>query len=288
MTAPLRQATRENRGVARRRELASFLRAARERVKPAEHGLAVGARRRAPGLLREEVAQLAAISCSWYSWLEQGRPIQVSGQVLGAVADVLRLSPAERDHVYSLAGHLPPGVAEDGSGPESHADRALRRMVHQLPEAPAYLVDDRWNIVEWNEAATAVFGAPLDTVPEPDRNALRFALLGTHAPMRFTDPVHSAHLHVAQFRADTAGLVGDPAFEEQVEALARDSALFRALWPLREVHRRATGPMTYCHQVLGPLRFDFVATTSGPDARLRMHAFLPVHTDSTPLMTRTR
>lgn len=275
MTAPAREVAPEDRSAARRRELASFLRAARERVKPAEHGLAAGARRRAPGLLREEVAQLASISCSWYSWLEQGRHIQVSEQVLAAVADVLRLSPAERDHAFALAGHLPPGVADVRSGADSPADRALRRMVHQLPEAPAYLIDRRWNILEWNEAATAVFGVPLDEVPVRERNALRFALLGTHAPLRFVDPVGSAHLHIAQFRADTATLIGDPAFEDQVEALAHDSALFRELWPLREVHRRATGSIGYRHEVLGPLRFDFVSTTVEPHSHLRLHAFLP-------------
>jgi transcriptional regulator with XRE-family HTH domain len=259
------------RGEARRRELAAFLRTARERVKPAEHGLAVGARRRAPGLLREEVAQLAAISCSWYSWLEQGRPMQVSEQVLASVTDVLPLTPEERDHVFELAGYTP-NLREVTDSAE---DRALRRMIHQLPDAPAYLLDRRWNIVDWNEAATAIFGLPLDEVPPEDRNALRFALLGKHAPLRFVDPVRAAHLHVARFRADTAGLIGDPAFEEQVEGLLRDSSLFRALWPLREVHRRSAGSIAYRHDVLGALRFDFVAITIDNGTALRMHTFVP-------------
>ncbi|WP_224391143.1 helix-turn-helix transcriptional regulator [Pseudonocardia sp. ICBG1293] len=270
---------RERRSAARRKELSSFLRAARERVKPAEHGLAVGARRRAPGLLREEVAQLAAISSSWYSWLEQGRHIQVSGQVLASVADVLRLSPAERDHVFVLAGHTPPGAAQARGSADSVADRALRRMVHQLRDAPAYLVDARWDIVEWNEAATVLFGLPLHEVPRAERNALRFALLGTHAPLRFLDPVGSAHVHVARFRADTTALIGEPEFEEQIESLLRDSSLFRRLWPLREVHRRGPGPLSYRHDALGPLRFDFVPTTADHGSGLRLHSFLPVRAD---------
>ncbi|WP_345382649.1 PAS domain-containing protein [Pseudonocardia yuanmonensis] len=174
--------------------------------------------------------------------------------------------------MFALAGHPPP---DPGPCPDSAEDRALRRMIHQLPDAPAYLVDRRWNIVDWNEAAAALFGTPLDEVPVEDRNALRFALLGRHAPLRFVDPVRSAHLHVAQFRADTALLIGDPEFEAQVEDLLRDSALFRALWPLREVHRRSAGSIAYRHDVLGPLRFDFVATTVDHGASLRMHTFLP-------------
>lgn len=271
MSVPLEASRHRNRQAAQRRELGQFLRAARERTKPCDLGLAVGARRRAPGLLREEVAQLAAISCSWYAWLEQGRMIHVSEQVLGAVAGALQLSEAERDHLFELAGHTPPTSAPGWSA----EDQALRRMLHQLQDAPAYLVDRRWNIVDWNEAATALFEMPLDAVPSGERNALRFALLGRHAPLRFTDPHASAHIHVAQFRADTASLIGEPEFEEQIEGLLRDSSLFRMLWPLREVRRWPFGAMHYRHRTLGDLRFDFVATQIGDGAALRMHTFLP-------------
>jgi transcriptional regulator with XRE-family HTH domain len=271
MPAPVAEQRRADRHAAQRLELGRFLRAVRERTKPAELGLAVGARRRAPGLLREEVAQLAAISCSWYSWLEQGRMIQVSEQVLAAVAGALRLSPAERDHLFQLAGHQ----ASVGSTGWSVEDQGLRRMLHQLTDAPAYLVDRQWNFVDWNEAATALFEMPLDAVPPPERNALRFALLGGDTPLRFTDPMAAAHLHVAQFRSDTAALIGDPAFEAQVDGLLGDSALFRTLWPLREVRRRPVGAMHYHHRTHGDLRFDFMATQIGDGAVLRLHTFLP-------------
>ncbi|NKQ56955.1 helix-turn-helix domain-containing protein [Amycolatopsis sp. K13G38] len=272
MTVAVAPKPRDTKLVAQRRELARFLRTARERVKPAELGLAVGARRRAPGLLREEVAQLASISCSWYSWLEQGRPIQVSESVLASVAAALRLSAAERDHMFRLAGHAPPGSGADGG---SSDEQCLRRMLHQLRDAPAYLIDRRWNILDWNEAAGMLFGLPLEEVPPEERNALRFALLGNHAPLRFADPVAAAHFNVAHFRADTAALVGDPAFERQVEQLQCDSALFRLMWPLHEVRRRPVGVLHYRHRSMGPLRFDFVATQTGDDAALRLHTFLP-------------
>jgi transcriptional regulator with XRE-family HTH domain len=265
------------RATAQRRELARFLRAARERVKPQDLGLLVGARRRAPGLLREEVAQLAAISCSWYSWLEQGRPIQVSEQVLDAVARALRLSDAERDHLYRLAQHPPPADPTPPDPPAGGAaeDPGLRRMLHQLQDAPAYVIDRRWNILDWNEAATALFELPLDAVPDIERNALRFALLGRDLPLHFLEPAAAAAAHVAQFRADTAELIGDPLFEEQLEALAHDSTLFRRLWPRHEVSRRPTGALRYQHRTHGRLRFDFVATQAGADGALRLHAFLP-------------
>jgi transcriptional regulator with XRE-family HTH domain len=272
MSAPVVQQRRSGDQVcAQRRELGHFLRTARERVKPDEVGLIAGARRRAPGLLREEVAQLASISSSWYSWLEQGRDIQVSEQVLDAVARALMLSGAETAHLFRLAGYHPlPRTSNDVPD-----DRGLRRIMHRMHDAPAYLVDRRWNMIEWNQAATALFELTLDDIPVRDRNALRFALLGTYSPLRFVDPVAMAHLHIAQFRAETATLIGDPQLEQQIRELEMDSPLFRRLWPLHEVHQRPAGVMRYRHPTLGQLRFDFVSTQIGEDAAVRMHVFLP-------------
>jgi transcriptional regulator with XRE-family HTH domain len=273
VSAPVVQRRPADHSGAQRRELAQFLRIARERVKPDEVGMIAGARRRAPGLLREEVAQLASISCSWYSWLEQGRDIQVSEQVLDAVAGALMLSSAETSHLFRLAGYHPMPCAAEAD--DAADDRGLRRLMHQMRDAPAYLVDRRWNIIEWNAAATALFEIQLDDVPRCDRNALRFALLGTHSPLRFVDPIAMAHIHIAQFRAETAALIGDPLLERQIRELERDSPLFRRLWPLREVHPRGAAIVRYTHRTLGQLRFDFVSTQVGDDAPVRMHVFLP-------------
>ena len=254
----------EIRAYAQRRELARFLRAARERVTPSEVGVAVGARRRAPGLLREEVAQRASISCSWYSWLEQGRDIQASTDVLTSVAAALRLSPEETDYLFTLAGI--------GGRTRAGNDDAVRRMLHQLHQAPAYLVDPQWNIVEWNAAAAAFFG--LGKVPQSERNALRLALLRHHAPVRFVDPAVMARLYVAHFRTDTVDLIGNPALEAVIEGLERDSALFRRLWALHEVGGAAMSRVEYSLGS-GVHRFDFVPSRIGNDGGLRMHAFLP-------------
>ncbi|TQC45940.1 transcriptional regulator [Rhodococcus sp. WS4] len=258
----------EMRSCAQRRELARFLRAARERVTPSEVGVAVGARRRAPGLLREEVAQRASISCSWYSWLEQGRDIQASAEVLTSVATALRLSSEETDYLFTLAGV--------GGRTRAGNDDAMRRMLHQLHQAPAYLVDSQWNIVEWNAAATAFFG--LGKVPQSERNALTLALLHHHAPVRFVDPVATARLYVAYFRTDTVDLIGNPALDAMVERLERDSALFRRLWSLHEVGSGAMSRVEY-HAHSGVRRFDFVPSRIGNDGGLRMHAFLPCSPD---------
>jgi transcriptional regulator with XRE-family HTH domain len=268
-TPVLRQLRDDGRSGAQRRELARFLRAARERVRPDEVGVAVGARRRAPGLLREEVAQRASISSSWYSWLEQGRDIQASAQVLTSVAAALRLTADETDYMFTLAGATRPPAGDD---------RALRGILHQLVSAPAYLVDPWWNIVDWNAAADRVCG--LAQVPPGERHALRLALTGRHSRVRFVDPFAVARLCVAEFRADTAQMIGDRRLETLVEDLARDSVLFRRLWSLHEVRRPAMNCVEY-RDGAELVRFDFVSSRLGDAHGLRLHAFLPCSSAST-------
>jgi transcriptional regulator with XRE-family HTH domain len=270
MSAPvLRQLREGGRACAHRRELARFLRAARERVRPDEVGVVVGARRRAPGLLREEVAQRASISSSWYSWLEQGRDIQASSQVLASVAAALRLTPDETEYMFTLAGVTRPPAGDD---------QALRGILHQLTAAPAYLVDPWWNIVDWNAAANMSCG--LGKVPEAQRHALRLALTGNCSRIRFVDPFAVARMYVAEFRADTAELIGNRRLETLIEDLQRDSLLFRRLWPLHEVRRPAMSCVEYRD---GPalVRFDFVASRFEGVHGLRLHAFLPCSSPST-------
>ena len=269
--------TPQLRDAAQRRELAAFLRSARDRVQPADVGLPVGARRRAPGLLREEVAQLAAISSSWYGWLEQGRRIHVSEQVLAAVAVALRLDDAATEHLFRLAGQRRPA-----DGPRTgRPDHALRILLDQLREPPAYVIDRRWNILDWNPRAAALFGEPFDGVPEADRNALRYALTGRHARLRFTDPVEMAVQYIGQFRADTAEFIGQPDFDSQIATLAADSSLFRRLWPRQEVHQRPSGPMHYVHDDVGELTFEFLALQLGDHAAHRVHVYLPTRDSDT-------
>src|SRR5882672_660204 len=139
----------------RRRELGAFLRSRRERLAPGDVGLPDGARRRTPGLRREEVALLGGVGTTWYSWLEQGREVRPSVETLSALARALRLDPAERHHLYVLAGRPPP---DDRARAPEEVGEPLRRMLDSLADQPAYVIGRRWDVLAWNRAAAAVFG----------------------------------------------------------------------------------------------------------------------------------
>ncbi|MGC4936174.1 helix-turn-helix transcriptional regulator [Gordonia sp. DT30] len=146
-----REASRDTR---KRSELAQFLRSRRALISPADAGIAPGVRRRTPGLRREEVAQLAGVGITWYTWLEQGRPINVSAQVIDAVARVLRLDPTEHEHLYRLAD-VPgtPGRA----GADFEIPAGAQRFLDALDPAPACLYDSRYNLLSTNHTYRLLF-----------------------------------------------------------------------------------------------------------------------------------
>ena len=135
----------------RRQALADFLRQRRAQLTPAEVDLPPGIRRRTPGLRREEVAQLANMGTSWYVWLEQGRDVHPSAQVLESLAQALRLTPNERRHLFLLAGQpLPPPPV---SPTEESVSPALQQVLDDLNPAPAYVMGRRYDYLGWNKAA---------------------------------------------------------------------------------------------------------------------------------------
>src|SRR3954447_5041238 len=155
--------TAELDGTARRRELADFLRTRRAALSPRDVGLPEGGRRRTPGLRREEVAALAGVGTTWYTWLEQARDVRASRSVLEAVGEALRLTPAEHRHLLRLGR----GEEVDLPGVEpEQASPTLRRMIEHLGPNPAYLLSRRWDFLVWNEALAAVFGDPGEVPPE--------------------------------------------------------------------------------------------------------------------------
>jgi transcriptional regulator with XRE-family HTH domain len=208
----------------RRGELASFLRSRRERVTPGDVGLAAGPRRRTPGLRREEVAQLAGVGVTWYTWLEQGRPINASVQVLDAIAAVLRLGPAERWHLYRLA-EVPgvPTVAESLSVPPE-----VLGVLDALDPSPAAVYNGKYDLLACNESYGALFPY-LVAADGMQRNALwqMYARPGGHSPV--TDPEVCGYM-VAVLRSNYASHAGDPGWTELIDTLCRASTEFRQLW----------------------------------------------------------
>jgi transcriptional regulator with XRE-family HTH domain len=256
----------------RRRELRDFLMSRRARVSPAEAGLPDGgARRRTPGLRREEVAVLAGVGASWYQWLEQGRDISVSPQVLDAVARVLRLSNAERRHLYLLAGLNPP-APEVAPEVRDMCD-GLRRLIDTWMPYPAHIMDPYYNCVMYNDAAGMVLGMR----PENTQNCIIDF---------FTDPLYrgqsrtwekNARTVVAQFRASCAAAPDDEGYQEVLDQLRAASAEFAALWEERDIEDAGQIRKELDHPLVGLLAVESTAmkVPARPDLTIVLHTPLP-------------
>ena len=214
----------------RRHELAAFLRSRRERITPEQVGLPRGMRRRTPGLRREEVAQLSAVGVTWYTWLEQARDIQVSVQVLDALARTLMLDASERAHLFQLAAATDPTPAANC---ESVSD-ALRETLRRLEPLPACVQNSRYDILAYNRTYGHLL-CDLDAVPPEDRNAV--LLMHTHPQWResVVSLEESRRLMAAKLRASMAGHLSEPAWKMLVKRLQTESAEFRENWERYEV-----------------------------------------------------
>ena len=236
----------------RRTELSTFLRTRRERLDPAELGLPPGARRRTPGLRREEVAQLAGVGVTWYTWLEQGRRINASTQVLDAISRALCLDHTEHEHLYRLADvpGLIPGVAEHAVEPDA------QRILDELT-SPAAIANDRFDILAWNSAYQDLFPFRF-TGSARLRNSLwcLFTLPTCCGPMINRDEELPQML--AAFRASYSSHVGEPAWEQLIAELATVSVEFREMWANHDVASHATGSKRFRHHAVGELSFTAV------------------------------
>jgi transcriptional regulator with XRE-family HTH domain len=260
-------------GELRRAELADFLRRKRAALQPDDVGLPCGGRRRTPGLRREEVALLAGVGATWYTWLEQGRDVRASLDVLEAVARALRLTPAERSHLILLGrGEEVPPLAP----PPEKASPAMRRLVASLDPTPAYLLGRRWDYLAWNRAAAALFG-DFGRIPPAIRNHLWQTFMDPRRRALMPDwPAHS-RLVVAKFRADSARQLGDPLFEELLDALRQASPEFAKAWKRHEVAQSGQGRKELQHPEAGPLEFEHAVfhPTEAPDQRLILYSPVP-------------
>jgi transcriptional regulator with XRE-family HTH domain len=260
-------------GARRRDELADFLRRRRESLQPEEVGLPGGGRRRTPGLRREEVAQLAGVGTTWYTWLEQGRDVRASLEVLEAIAAALRMTHAERTHLFVLGrGEQPP----PSRPPAERVVPTTRRLIEHLGGNPAFILGRRWDYLAWNRAALAILG-DFGAVPKAERNHVWLTFMDPARRERFTDWEHSIRLMVARFRADSAHHVGDPSFEELISALNRSSPEFSKLWKRHEVAGTGAGRKEVNHPVAGRMVFEHAVfhPAESPEQRLALYSPLP-------------
>jgi transcriptional regulator with XRE-family HTH domain len=269
-------------GERRRAELADFLRKRRESITPEEVGLPDGGRRRTPGLRREEVALLAGVGTTWYTWLEQGREVRASLEVLEAIARALKLTPAERTHLILLGrGEDPPPC----KSPAERVSSTLRRLIENLGPNPAFVLGRRWDYLAWNRAACALLG-DFGNVPRAARNHVWLTFMDPSRREMFSDWDKSARLLVAKFRADSARYLGDPEFEELISALRHSSPEFCRAWKRHEVSGGGEGRKEVHHPVEGLMVFEHAVFRPQQALDQRLVLYSPRQESDTPAKLR--
>jgi transcriptional regulator with XRE-family HTH domain len=252
-----------------RRLLGAFLRAHREALTPEAAGQPTSphARRRTPGLRREEVAQLCGLSTTWYSWVEQGRDIELSAGALSRLAAALRMTAAERAYLFELTRRRDPappslGAASAPAPPQLVA--ALRAMT-----APAYLLDRLWRASSWNDTAGRLFAPWFGS---GEACLLRFVFLDETARGFIYDWEDRARRLLAEFRADTAHNPDDPGLQDLVRDLQQRSASFAHFWNDHAVLAREGGVRVFNHPRDGTLRYEQITLVPAahPDHKLVM------------------
>ncbi len=244
--------------------LGSFLRDRRSRLDPATFGFS--GRRRTPGLRREEVAQRANISPTWYTWLEQGRGGAPSPDVLNRIANGLMLTEPEREHLFMLGLGRPPEVrfrAAEGISPR------LQRLIDTLGASPALVRTAAWDIVAWNRAATVVL-TDYDRLAPVDRNILRLLFCNPAIRQHQYDWDAMARFVVGAFRADAVRAGATTEIAELVDELSKASPEFEALWRENEVSSLGEGTKRLKHPVLGDIELEYsgFAVDGRPDLNL--------------------
>jgi transcriptional regulator with XRE-family HTH domain len=256
-----------------RRELAEFLRTRREATRPDQVGLPSGRGRRTPGLRREEVAMLAGVSLTWYTWLDQGRRINASHDVLRAIGRALRLDEAGLDHLLSLNE---PGTSAVTAPTE--APSAVVRLLEALMPAPAYVLGPVWEFVGWNTAQARLYPRIEDLQP-PRRNLMWVLFADPATRQLIVDWDIHARQALAEFRSATTAVRHDPVMIELVELLTAESDEFGAWWSEHDVSGFETRLRRFRHPAAGQLTFEYQQLTPAEWPSLRVVAQLPVPGD---------
>ena len=251
-----------------RRELAEFLRARRESIRPEQVGLPAGRGRRTPGLRREEVALLAGVSITWYTWLEQGRRINASDDVLLSIGRALRLDDAGQAHLLALTD---PGTASVDAPTE--APSALVRLLDALMPSPAYVLGPHWEFVAWNDAQERLYPR-LAELEAPRRNLLWVLFADPTTRDLIIDWDIHARQALAEFRSATSTLRHDAAMVELVDLLTNESSTFAEWWPEHDVSGFETRLRRFAHPSAGELTFEYQQLTPAEWPSLRVVAQL--------------
>lgn len=255
-----------------RRELGSFLSRRRARLQPGDFGFPAG-QRRTPGLRREEVAVLAGVSVSWYTWLEQGRDIRPSAETLRRIAKVFKLDRVESAHLFALGAReaLPP---ETGG----KLSEGLSMLVRAIDPIPAYVRNTRLDILAWNNAITDLF-VDYGSLPPYERNTLR--LLFLHRPYRtlIRDWEQMARGMISTFRAARAQAGDKRQFDRLIEELSSQSSEFREWWQDGCVQGFDEGSKRLCHPIMGNIELTYIALAPEGRPDLSLVTYIPHPSD---------
>ncbi|MDN3020357.1 helix-turn-helix transcriptional regulator [Streptomyces sp. S.PB5] len=259
----------------RRHELAAFLRHRREHITPEQVGLPRGRRRRTPGLRREEVAHLSAVGVTWYTWLEQARDIQVSVQVLDALARTLLLDPSERAFLFQLAGAADPTPATVCPS----ITPAMRQVLDQMEPIPACVQNSRYDILAYNRTYGLLL-CDLEAVPPEDRNCMVLCFTNEEWARSIVHLEETRRLMAARLRASMPGHLAEPAWKMLLKRLSTESPEFRETWERHEVVAARSKRKEFDNKYVGRLSLDHTDLWLGPDLGPRMVTYAPADEES--------
>lgn len=256
-----------------RKELGLFLRARRDQAVRADYGLPPLSRKRDRGLRREEVAFLSGVSVTWYTWLEQGRDISPSRQVLEAVSRALHLSDTGLGYVLSLGGYA--AAAPAGTGTAT-APAHVQRLLDALDPNPSFALFPDWGVAGWNRAYAALY-PNIATVPAPDRNLLWLVFTDPYVRDLLPDWEVTSKRFLAEFRAETGQRLGDPDIAYQVERLKEASPEFREGWDRYDILGFQSRERLFHHPAVGVLQLEHhqLSPSDRPDLHLVVYTPAP-------------
>ncbi len=259
----------------RRKELGEFLQAIRKRGTPEAFGFPAGPRRRIKGLRREEVSQLAGISTTWYTWIEQGRDVSMSTDVVLKLAQALKLTKTERAYLFDLAGR------RDSQGHIQEEDLASATLTELLSniQIPAYILGSTWNVLAWNYEAETLFldWFTHDSAVAP--NLLRLVFTHENAKEFIVDWEARSRRLVAEFRADCRSRLEEPELQSLVNELSLSSSAFEQFWKQHDVLQRQGGLREFHHPTRGLLRYQQVTLRPVDQEQLKLVMLSPVNPD---------
>ncbi len=268
-----------DRDAIKRQEFGDFLKSRRARLLPEQVGLTVGTRRRTPGLRREEVAMLSGVGTTWYTWLEQGREVRPSYEVLWALASTLKLDDAECRYLFDLAGRPMRDKHKPARSPLTPPE-ALLRMLRQLTNQPAYILGPCWEVLAWNQAAAALFG-DYGQLEGEERNIIHMLFNNPQHRQLLIDWESLAPTALGLFRAESAHLAGQPERDGLVTRLLEQSADFRYWWGRHDVALYTSSYKRISHPQVGPMLFEHNSFTSDDGSRTKLVMYTPMEEDQT-------